>query len=350
MTRRWWVLATFSALGAVALSGCAQVSYLAQAAVGQARLLLGARPLQEVIADPATPAETRRQLLLAQDVRRYAVDALGLPDNRTFTTYTELNRPYLVWNVFTAPALSSELRTYCFPIAGCVPYRGYFSLAGAEREAASLRASGDDVSVGGVSAYSTLARLPDPIPSSLLRGGDGAVISTIIHELAHQIVYVPGDTDFNESFAVAVETAGSRRYAQDHGQPAPDKAASQARYRAVNALLLGTRAELAKVYALAIPASEKLQQKREVLSQARQKYAGLKADWNGYSGYDPWFSDDPNGLNNALLGSVAAYAEHVPTFLALLERLNGDFPALYAAVRTCAAKGDGERVACLEGQ
>ena len=204
--------------------------------------------------------------------------------------------------------------------------------------------------MGGASAYSTLARLPDPIPSSLLRGGDGAVISTIIHELAHQIVYVPGDTDFNESFAVAVETAGARRYAQDQGQPAPDKAASQARYRAVNALLLRTRAELAKVYALAIPASEKLQQKREVLSRARQKYAGLKADWNGYSGYDLWFSDDPNGLNNALLGSVAAYAKHVPTFLALLERLNGDFPALYVAVRTCAAKGVGERVACLEGQ
>ena len=350
MKRRWWGLAALASLGVLALCGCAQISYLTQAAVGQAQLLLGARPLQEVIDDPATPGGTRRQLLLAQDVRRYAVTALGLPDNRTFATYTELNRPYLVWNVFAAPPLSGELRTYCFPVAGCVPYRGYFTLAGAEREAASLRASGDDASVGGVSAYSTLGRLPDPVPSSLLRGGDGQMIGTIIHELAHQIVYVPGDTDFNESFAVAVETAGSRRYAQDHGQPAPDKATSQARSRAVNALLLGTRAELAKVYALPLPDSEKLQQKRDVLTLARQQYAGLKADWNGYSGYDPWFADAPNGLNNALLGSVAAYAEHVPTFLALLERLNGDFPAFYAAVRTCAARGDGERVACLEGR
>ena len=161
MTRRWWVLATFSALGAVALSGCAQVSYLAQAAVGQARLLLGARPLQEVIADPATPAETRRQLLLAQDVRRYAVDALGLPDNRTFTTYTELNRPYLVWNVFTAPALSSELRTYCFPIAGCVPYRGYFSLAGAEREAALKRAVREAEAALDTQAYTQYPKLTE---------------------------------------------------------------------------------------------------------------------------------------------------------------------------------------------
>lgn len=350
MKRRWWGLAALAALGVLALSGCAQISYLAQAAVGQAQLLLGARPLEDVVADPATPGETRRQLTLAQDVRRYAVTALGLPDNRTFTTYTELGRPYLVWNVFAAPPLSGELRTYCFPVAGCVPYRGYFTLAGAEREASSLRASGDDVSVGGVSAYSTLARLPDPIPSSLLRGGDSAVIGTIIHELAHQIVYVPGDTDFNESFAVAVETAGSRRYAQDHGLPAPDRAAPQARSRAVNALLLQARAELANIYALALPESEKLRQKREVLDRTRQQYAGLKADWNGYSGYDPWFADDPNGLNNALLGSVAAYAEHVPTFLALMERLNGDFPAFYAAVRTCAAKNDGERVACLEGR
>ena len=334
--------------GLLALSGCAQVRYLTQAASGQAQLLLRARPLAEVIADPGTPAETRRQLELALDVRRYAVQALGLPDNRTFSSYVELGRPSLVWNVFTAPPLSGDLRTFCFPIAGCVPYRGYFSEAAAEQEAARLRAEGDDVSVGGVSAYSTLGRLPDPIPSSLLRGGDPGIISTIIHELAHQVVYVPNDSSFNESFAVAVETAGSRQYARDRGLLAPETGLTQERFRAVNSLLLATRAQLKQVYASPLPDAQKLVRKAEVLAATRGEYAALKAGWNGYGGYDPWFADTPNGLNNALLGSVAAYADHVPQFLALLERRGNDYPAFYRAVRGCAAQPPEKRLACLE--
>lgn len=347
--KRWALLGVLLAAGVLALSGCAQIGYLAQAAVGQSELLRQARPLAEVIADPATSAETRRLLLLAQDVRRYASERLGLPDNRTFTTYTELGRPYLVWNVFTAPPLSGELRTFCFPVAGCVPYRGYFSLEAAEREAARLRATGDDVSVGGVSAYSTLGRLPDPLPSSLLRGGDASVIHTILHELAHQVVYVPGDTAFNESFAVSVETAGAARYARDRGLPPDDRdrSAVSSRSEAVNALLLATRGQLREIYASDLPDAGKLARKAAVLADTRQSYATLKAGWNGYAGYDRLFSDAPNGLNNALLGSVAAYADHVPQFLALLERLNGDFPAFYAAVRRCAAGNGTERISCL---
>jgi len=333
--------------GLLALSGCAQIGYLVQAAAGQSALLRQARPLAEVIADPATPAETRRLLLLAQDVRRYASERLGLPDNRTFTTYTELGRPYLVWNVFTAPPLSGDLRTFCFPVAGCVPYRGYFSLQAAESEAARLRRAGDDVSVGGVSAYSTLGRLPDPVPSSLLRGGDAAVIHTVIHELAHQVVYVPGDTGFNESFAVAVETAGAARYARDRGLPLSDGSAAQHRTKAVNDLLLATRRRLGELYASDLPDAGKLARKAAILADTRQRYAALKAGWNGYPGYDRWFSDTPNGLNNALLGSVAAYADHVPQFLALLERLNGDSPVFYAAVKACATRSGAERLACL---
>lgn len=347
LRKRWALLGVLLAAGVLALSGCAQIGYLAQAAVGQSELLRQARPLAEVIADPATPAETRRLLLLAQDVRRYASEHLGLPDNRTFTTYTELGRPYLVWNVFTAPPLSGELRTFCFPVAGCVPYRGYFSLEAAEREATRLRATGDDVSVGGVSAYSTLGRLPDPVPSSLLQGGDASVIHTVFHELAHQVVYVPGDTGFNESFAVSVEMAGTARYTGDRGLPPDDRSAARSRSEAVNALLLTTRGRLREIYASDLPDAGKLARKAAVLADTRQSYDTLKAGWNGYAGYDRLFSDTPNGLNNALLGSVAAYADHVPQFLALLERLNGDFPAFYAAVRRCAAESEAERISCL---
>ena len=345
---RWIGAGVLLGAGLLALSGCSQVGYLWQAAVGQSELLTRARPIAAVIADPATPAELRRQLTLIQDVRRYASSTLGLPDNATFTGYSDLKRPYLVWNVFAAPPLSGTLRTYCFPVAGCVPYRGYFSQAAADSEAARLRAQGDDVSVGGVSAYSTLGRFADPIPSTLLRGGDENLIRTVIHELAHQVVYVQNDTSFNESFAVAVETAGAQRYAAARGLPVPDQTVARTRAAQVNALLQGTRARLGDVYASALPDAGKRQQKADILDDTRTRYAALKAEWNGYSGYDGWFADIPNGLNNALLGSVAAYADHVPAFLALLSRLDGNFPAFYAAVKVCAGRPESERLACLE--
>ncbi|GGR32446.1 aminopeptidase [Deinococcus ruber] len=345
---RWIGLGVLLGAGLLALSGCSQVGYLWQAAVGQSELLTRARPIPDVIADPATPAELRRQLTLIQDVRRYASESLGLPDNSTFTGYSDLKRPFLVWNVFAAPPLSDTLRTYCFPIAGCVPYRGYFSQAAADSEAARLRAQGDDVSVGGVSAYSTLGRFSDPIPSTLLRGGDETLIRTVIHELAHQVVYVQNDTAFNESFAVAVETAGAQRYAAARGLPVPDQTTARTRAAQINALLLGTRTRLAALYASDVPDSEKRAKKVDTLNETRQQYAALKASWDGYSGYDGWFSDTPNGLNNALLGSVAAYADHVPVFLELLARHGGDFPAFYAAVKVCAALPPNERLACLQ--
>ncbi|ULH15639.1 aminopeptidase [Deinococcus sp. KNUC1210] len=345
---RWIGLGVLLAGSLLALSGCSQISYLWQAAAGQSELLTRARPIPDVIADPATPAELRRQLTLIQDVRRYASETLGLPDNATFTGYSDLKRPFLVWNVFAAPPLSGTLRTYCFPIAGCVPYRGYFSQAAADSEAARLRAQGDDVSVGGVSAYSTLGRFSDPIPSTLLRGGDETLIRTVIHELAHQVVYVQNDTAFNESFAVAVETAGAQRYAAARGLPVPDQTVARTRAAQINELLLGTRTRLAELYASGLPDAQKRTRKADILNETRQQYADLKASWNGYSGYDGWFADTPNGLNNALLGSVAAYADHVPAFLALLARHGGDFPAFYTAVKGCAALPQSERLACLD--
>ena len=344
---RWLLAGALAAAGAAALSGCSQLSYLWQAALGQSELLTLARPIPEVIADPATPAEVRRQLTLIQDVRRYASQALGLPDNRTFTGYSDLKRPYLVWNVFAAPPLGSTLRTYCFPVAGCVPYRGYFSQAAAEAEAARLRSEGDEVYLGGVSAYSTLGRFADPIPSTMLRSGDDTLIHTVIHELSHQVVYVQNDTAFNESFAVAVETAGALRYAAARGLAAPDGTLGRTRFARVNALLLDTRRRLGELYAGSASDTEKVKGKAEILDQTRQAYAAVRAEWNGYGGYDAWFSADPNGLNNALLGSLAAYADHVPAFLSVLERLGGDFPAFYAAVRSCAARPLEGRIGCL---
>lgn len=333
----------------LALSGCGEVRYLTQAAAGQLDLLVRARPVAEVLADPATPAETRRKLALVQQVRTFAVSELGLPDRGAYRKYVDVGRPYVVWNVFRAPEFGLDLLTSCFPVAGCVGYRGYFREADARAYADMRRSAGEDVRVGGVSAYSTLGYLRDPVLSTMLAYPDPTLIRTVIHELAHPAVYVPGDTVYNESFATAVEEEGWRRWFSAHGTTELGEADRVARERAqaFEALLLETRAELQALYAQPLPPEDMRTRKAAVLAGLQERYAALKASWGGYAGYDGWFTA---GVNNAALASVAAYATLVPEFRAALERVGGDLSAFYALARHCGERPEGERVACLRGQ
>lgn len=334
---------------AVALSACSEVRYLAQAAGGQLDLLRRARPMAAVLADPATDAELRRKLELVGRVRAFAVGELGLPDHGAFLKYVDVGRPAVVWNVFSAPPDSVRLRTSCFPIAGCVTYRGYFHEADAQAYADLRRAAGDDVSVGGVSAYSTLGYLNDPVLSTMLSSSDASLIRTVIHELAHPALYVKDDTVFNESFATAVEEAGMRRWLAAYGTPglAESDRLAQDRAAGFQKLLLQTRGELEALYAQNRPATEIQSRKAVILQTLHDRYAALKADWGGYSGYDGWFA---RGANNASLGAVAAYATLVPEFLALLERGGGDVPKMIAAAAECARRPGAGRQPCLKGE
>ena len=352
---RWLLLAAFAGLAAL-LSGCADVRYLAQAAGGQLDLVRRARPVAAVLADPQTPAETRRKLELVGRVRAFAVRAqsqgglgeggLGLPDHGSYQTYVELGRPAVVWNVFRAPELGIDLYTSCFPIAGCVGYRGYFAEADARAYAASRRAVGEDVTVGGVSAYSTLGYLRDPVLSSMLSAPDASLIRTVIHELAHPSLYVAGDTIFNESYAVTIEEEGMRRWLAAYGTPKlrEEDRLAQERAAGFENMLLQTRAELERLYAQALPAEQMRADKQAVLNGLQAQYATLKASWGGYSGYDGWFA---RGVNNASLGAVAAYASLVPDFQRLLARVGSDIPAFIAGAKACAAKPQGDRQSCL---
>lgn len=344
---RWLVLAAFAGLAAL-LAGCADVRYLAQAAGGQLDLVRRARPVAAVLADPQTPAETRRKLELVGRVRTFATQTLGLPDHGSFQTYVELGRPAVVWNVFRAPELGIDLYTSCFPIAGCVGYRGYFAEADARAYAASRRAAGEDVTVGGVSAYSTLGYLRDPVLSSMLSAPDASLIRTVIHELSHPSLYVAGDTIFNESYAVILEEEGMRRWLAASGTPELREQDRLAQERAAGfeELLLRTRAELERLYAQSLPPQQMRAGKQTVLDGLQAQYATLKASWGGYSGYDGWFA---RGVNNASLGAVAAYASLVPDFQRLLARMGGDIPAFIAGAKACAAKPQAERQACLRG-
>lgn len=339
---------------ALALSGCADVRYLTQAAGGQLDLLRRARPVEAALADPATPPEVRRKLRLVSEVRAFAVapeaaGGLGLPDHGSFLKFVDVDRPFVVWNVFSAPEFSVTLDTSCFPVAGCVGYRGYFAEAGARAYAQERRAAGRDVSVGGVSAYSTLGYLNDPVLSTMLAYPDATLIRTVIHELAHPALYVPGDTVFNESYATAVEEEGMRRWLAAHGTPElreQDRTA-QERQSGFEALLLSGRAQLEALYALPdLPDAGRRTQKAAVLADLNARYTTLKDSWGGYAGYDAYFA---RGVNNASLGAVAAYATMVPDFQALLARVGGHLPAFTEGARVCAQRPQPDRAACLRG-
>lgn len=335
-------------------TGCSSLSsslgYAAQAAGGHLELVQRARPVAEVVADPQTPEPLRRQLQLSQRLRDFAVAELKLPDNTSYRRYADLEREAVVWNVVAAPELSLSLKTWCFPVMGCVAYRGYFDRAQAEALAARLKAEGWEVTVYGVPAYSTLGFSNwmggDPLLNTFIRWPEAELARLLFHELAHQVVYVPDDTTFNESFATAVERAGTRRWlaAQGSAQALAEVQALQQRREEFAALTRRYRERLQGVYA-GTPAHEEDQasrrlQKAALMAELRAEYALLKATrWGGFAGYDGWFER----ANNASFGVLAAYNELVPGFDNLLRAEGDDFARFYAAVRALAALPAAER-------
>jgi predicted aminopeptidase len=322
-------------LGFAALvGGCAQLGYFAQAARGEMSLLADAKPVDDWLADPAVDRKLKQRLAKAKEIRQFAVQELGLPDNGSYKNYSDLKRPFVLWNVVATPALSLQPLQWCFPIAGCVSYRGYYSKADAQQFAAELRREGNDVQVGGVPAYSTLGWFNDPLLSTFIGYPDGELARMVFHELAHQVVYTQGDSQFNESFATAVEEVGVERWLQRFGD---DKtrtiyAEHEARKRDFLALLLKHRSALETIYASPISDAQKLTQKAETFQALQNDYQALKVKWGGYAGYDRWFAEP---LSNAHLALVATYHDFVPGFRALLKQ-EQDFGKFYAAVKVLA--------------
>ena len=348
--------AGLGAVGVAALavglaSGCSTVGYYAQSVRGHLALVGRARPVGDWLGDPATPEALRRRLVLSQQMRDFAVDALKEPDNASYRRYADLGRGAAVWNVVAAPELSLTLSTWCFAVVGCVGYRGYFDRTAADTFAAGLSAQGLEVAVYGVPAYSTLGKLPgslfaDPLLNTFIDDADGDLARLIFHELAHQIAFAPGDTVFNESFATAVETIGGQRWLVEHADERTREADARAAARRADfqALTLRWRDALDRVYKSDVPDSVKRQQKAETLAAMRADYARTKVErWGGYAGYDSWFAR----ANNANFAVLAAYNQLVPNFERLFEREGADFARFYAEVRRIAALPAAERRAAL---
>ena len=311
LSARLRVLIALATIASLGLTGCTTAGYYWQSVSGHLSLMNAARPMSDWLADAQTPEPLKARLAMSQRIRSFAVTELKLPDNASYQRYADLRRSAVVWNVVAAPELSLRLNTWCFPVVGCVGYRGYFSELDARAEAAQLSAQGLEVSVYGVPAYSTLGWMNwaggDPLLSTFINYPEGELARLVFHELAHQVVYAAGDTMFNESFATAVERLGSQRWLAAH---ASDTARLQyqqfdQRRQAFKALALATRRELTAVYeskeALSQSVPARVAMKSIAMQNFRDRYADLKASWDGFAGYDPWVAR----ANNATFGTQA---------------------------------------------
>lgn len=338
------------ALMALALlsAGCTSttgVGYYWQSVTGHLRLMQAARPVDDWLADAQAPERLKERLALAQRIRAFAVTELALPDNASYHRYADLQRRAAVYNVVAAPALSLTLQTWCFPVAGCVGYRGYFDKADARAFARSLPAS-LEVAVYPVPAYSTLGWMNwaggDPLLNTFIAYPEGELARIVFHELAHQVAYARGDTEFNEAFATAVERLGGARWLATRAseQARNDYAVFDQRRRAFRALTYSVRQRLQAIYRdSTIDDAEKAQRKAGVMADFHRDYQDLKRGWGGFAGYDPFVAQ----ANNASFAALAAYDGLVPAFEALFEREGRDFARFYDAVRALAALPQEER-------
>jgi predicted aminopeptidase len=332
------------ALIAASSGGC----YLLQSVQGQLSLMSKREPITRVLDQPSTPPALRTQLEAVTSIRDFASRQLGLPDNGSYRSYADLGRAYVVWNVVAAPEFSVDPKEWCYPIVGCVAYRGYFNEQRARRFAAGLRGRGFDVTVGGVAAYSTLGHFNDPVLNTMMGWNDVELASIIFHELTHQLLYVPNDSSFNEALATTVEEEGVRRWLRAQGRDA-DLAAhlvQQEHYLKVIDLLSATRAELRTIYASGLAPEPMRERKRAEFAALRESFALLKADWGGHAPFESWFAQD---LNNAHLASIATYFTCVPGFERELKAAGGDLPTFYARVRKLAKLDQEKRDAIVCG-
>ncbi|RJX76548.1 aminopeptidase [Pseudomonas sp. LS-2] len=341
-----WLLRGLPMLAILLLSGCSSLSYYTQLASGQVALLRAREPVAEIIADPQRDPRLREHLLKSQQARAFASEHLHLPDNKSYRLYADIHRPYVVWNVFATGEFSLEPVTHCFPIAGCVAYRGYYDQGAARGEAALQKLEGKDVYVSGVEAYSTLGWFNDPIISSMMHWGDERLATLIFHELAHQRFYVKDDSEFNESYATFVEEEGTRQWRAARGLP-PETASSLARRRdQLTHLALDTRDRLKALYAEPLTPELMRQRKAAEFERLRSEYRQLRdSQWGGDKRFDTWVYAP---MNNARLLPIGLYDQWVPSFEALFRQVNGDWPAFFSAVEKIGGLPKDERKAALE--
>lgn len=334
----------------VLLSGCESISYYHQAISGQLYILTHRQQIKTLLNAADTSPHLKAQLEVVNELRDFAQNSLQLPATMQFTTYVDVQRPYVIWNVFAAEEFSTTPVSWCYPVAGCVTYRGYFSKPAAVAKADKLKQQGYEVYTGGVTAYSTLGWFSDPVLNTVINRETWQLASLLFHELAHQVVYARADTQFNESFATAVEQEGLRRWINanfnrtDTEQLLATIKADVQRQEQFVSLIQAVVADLTVLYQSDLAPDVMREKKQQRLQLLRTQYQQQKQAWGGYSAYDAWFSGD---LNNAQLTTVATYNNLVPAFTALLQACEADLPCFYAQVQKLAKLPEAQRKAML---
>ncbi|HEX3123875.1 MAG TPA: aminopeptidase [Rhodanobacteraceae bacterium] len=327
------ILPVAGILAALSLSACSTLGYYGHLAQGQYAMLAARQPIARIIADPTADATLKARLRLADQARAFASDKLGLPRNASYTDYADLKRPYATWNVFAAPEFSVQAVENCYLLVGCLAYRGYFDRERADAEAVRLQAKGLDTWVGGSAAYSTLGWFADPILNTMLRWDDDELAATIFHELAHQRLFVKGDTEFNESFATFVQYEGLREWRVARGLP-PDDDIARKHQDEFEQIVLDARERLRVLYATTLPTDVMRARKHEEIERLRADYFRLRdTQWDGKGGYDDWIK---SGINNAKLLPFGLYRRWVPAFTALFARQSDEWTSFYAAAEKIA--------------
>ena len=323
-------------------SGCAQVGYYTQAVQGHLTMLAEAKSIDHWLADPGVKDDLKKRLKRVREIRAFAAKELALPDNGSYTKYADIKRKYVLWNVVATPELSLSPERWCFPVAGCVDYRGYYSREAAQRFADTLSRQNLDVRVTGVPAYSTLGWFNDPVLSTFIEYPEAELARLIFHELAHQVAYAPGDSQFNESFATAVEEIGVMRWLEAKGDDAmrAEYIAYQGRKEEFLALLSTCAHQLEENFSRPVSDAEKRQRKAEIFTDLQQRYAHLKqAKWDGYAGYDRWFGER---ITNAHFALIATYNDLAPAFRTLFIK-EKHLPVFYQSVRKLAKMDNAAR-------
>ncbi len=323
------------------LGACETVGYYSQSVIGHSKMMLARQPIDKAIVK--SEGNRKELLILAKSLRQYAVDELSLPDNNSYLSYVDMQRKHPVWSIVAAPEFSIKPVRWCYPVVGCASYRGYFSEESAQKYAEKMRKKGLETEVGGVTAYSTLGWFNDPLIPSMLRRGEASLAEVMFHELAHQELYIKGNSAFNEAFATVVGEHGALRWLQKNK---PEVAAVYRRRMQVrndfSGLVKVTKGRLKMLYAEDLSEVDMRLKKQSVFDQFRQDYDELKmARWSGKAWYGGWLKTP---LNNARMASFSTYRDLVPQFEALLESCGNNFERFYVSVRTLKKQGKNAKV------
>jgi len=330
-TIRCWLSAGLICLALSQLTACSTVGYYQQSISGHLKILWQRQHITTLLDNPETPLPLKEKLQQALNIRKFASEQLGLPDNDSYKSYVELPRKYVVWNITAAPEFSLSPKNWCYPVVGCVSYRGYYAESDAYQLAEQLIKQGLDTHVRGVSAYSTLGWFDDPILSTMINWNQARFSGVIFHELSHQVLYIKNDVAFNEAFALATEKIAVIVWlAKNKPDSIANYLESLGRSKQFRQLLLNTRMQLETLYATTKTESEKRREKQQIFTELKSSYQTLKKAWHGYTGFDFWFSKP---INNARLAASMNYLKNVPAFIALFKESKGIWPNYYQAAK-----------------